>query len=124
MFNLIWFFFQIKNESDNLESSFKVTDTRTDTLYTDVVKEELNTSADEHTDTIEDINDEQDNLSLVISETTTTASQVKEEINQDFDNVSFKFLDFFNLIMKSSQSEIMHVIFVLSISNFPSLIPV
>ena len=92
--------FQIKNETDNLESSFEVTDTRTDTLDTDVVKEELNISADEHTDIIEDINEEQDNLNLDISQVSskTSDSQVKEEINQDFDNVGFKSKDFQNLI--------------------------
>ncbi len=80
--------FQIKHESVNLESSFEVIDTRTDTLDTDVVKKELNKIADE-----QDINEGRDNLGLEISQviSETTTSQVKEEIQQNYYNVSFKY---------------------------------
>ena len=88
--------FQIKNES-----SFEDTDTRTDILDIDIVKEELNISTDNQTDVIEDFNKEQDNLNLdisqVTSEITSTVSQFK-----DFNNVSFKLKDILNLIMNSS----------------------
>ena len=90
--------FQIKNES-----SFEDTDTRTDILDIDIVKEELNISTDNQTDVIEDFTKEQDNLILDISQVTSeTTITVSKEIYQDFDDVSFKLKDILNLIMNSS----------------------
>ena len=90
--------FQIKNES-----SFEDTDTRTDILDIDIVKEELNISTDNQTDVIEDFNKEQDNLNLDISQVTSeTTITISKKIYLDFDDVSFKLKDFLNLITNRS----------------------